>query len=822
MNRPLLRDVLGPIMLAGGFILSDLLADRVADASHGFDLPHLILSASVLLISLLVVNRAARIHRRTEAALIQACDELDEGMRERTTELERANAALQAEIGERKRIELALRTSEETAQALMNASPESAVLFDAQGVVLASNQTLTRRLGVSPERLIGSLVFDFYPPDAAATRRAQLNAILQSGQSLHFVDELDGRTFDNYVSPVFDAQGRIIRLAAFGHDITERLQSEALLRKTIERLELTQAAAGAGTWDWDISTGRFTWSSKMFELFGLDERTADASLEVWQSVLHPDDREMAERRMTLALEQHCDLVSEYRIVLPDGNSRWISALGKGSYDTQDQPIRMSGICLDITDRMRAEARIQHLSSFPQLNPNPVLEVSADGTITFRNPGAVKILEELGLGDDARVFLPGDMEAILEYLMQGREAHFLREVQLGGAIFAESVIVIPSSGVVRLYGFEITQRVRAEAALRVSEEKYRLLFENMAEGFALYELLYDEQGNPADWRILEVNAAYEHHTGVARDRIVGRRISEIFPAALLEYLPRFAAVVATQRPSEIETYATAIGRHQRVSTFPAGGQRFASIIEDITKRKQSAEALLSAQAALAVNAQRQSALEERQRLARELHDSVSQTLYGISLGVHTALTLFDTNRAKVLEALNYTLSLAHGGLAEMRALIFELRPESLEMDGLAVALTRQAEVVRARQDVEVELSLCDEPDVPLEVKEAVYRIAQEALQNAIKHAHADRMTIRLTREPDGLRLEIHDNGIGFDPTATYPGHLGLRSMRERAAKVGGTLDIVSAPNHGAQIWVHIPVTAPSHADAPIPEAGLTGM
>jgi signal transduction histidine kinase len=159
---------------------------------------------------------------------------------------------------------------------------------------------------------------------------------------------------------------------------------------------------------------------------------------------------------------------------------------------------------------------------------------------------------------------------------------------------------------------------------------------------------------------------------------------------------------------------------------------------------------------------------------------------------------------------------------MRALIFELRPESLEMDGLAVALTRQAEVVRARQDVEVELSLCDEPDVPLEVKEAVYRIAQEALQNAIKHAHADRMTIRLTREPDGLRLEIHDNGIGFDPTATYPGHLGLRSMRERAAKVGGTLDIVSAPNHGAQIWVHIPVTAPSHADAPIPEAGLTGM
>ena len=144
--------------------------------------------------------------------------------------------------------------------------------------------------------------------------------------------------------------------------------------------------------------------------------------------------------------------------------------------------------------------------------------------------------------------------------------------------------------------------------------------------------------------------------------------------------------------------------------------------------------------MATGIQERTAIVERQRLARELHDSVSQALYGISLGINTARTLFDTDRAKVLEALDYALSLTRGGLTEMRALIFELRPESLEMEGLVAALTKQIAALQVRHGIEVELSLCDEPDVPLAVKEAVYRIAQEALHNAVKHAQTDRRRI----------------------------------------------------------------------------------
>jgi signal transduction histidine kinase len=110
-----------------------------------------------------------------------------------------------------------------------------------------------------------------------------------------------------------------------------------------------------------------------------------------------------------------------------------------------------------------------------------------------------------------------------------------------------------------------------------------------------------------------------------------------------------------------------------------------------------------------------ALEERQRLARELHDSVSQALYGIALGAKTARTLLDQEPGRATDPLDYVLSLAEAGMAEMRALIFELRPESLETEGLAVALEKQAAALRARHEIDVEASICDEPEASLEAK-----------------------------------------------------------------------------------------------------------
>ncbi|HEY4389620.1 MAG TPA: histidine kinase [Ktedonobacteraceae bacterium] len=202
-------------------------------------------------------------------------------------------------------------------------------------------------------------------------------------------------------------------------------------------------------------------------------------------------------------------------------------------------------------------------------------------------------------------------------------------------------------------------------------------------------------------------------------------------------------------------------------------------------------------------QDKAAREERRRLARELHDSVSQHLYGITLSVQAARKSIEIDAAHASESLDYALSLARVCQTEMRALLLVLRPEALESTGLAVALARHATAIGARYNLSVEINFCAEPSLSLEAKESLYRIAQEALHNIVKHAQARRITLRLYEIDAGVTLEIEDDGVGFDPKTTFTGQLGLLSMHERAQLFGGNLRIKSAPEWGTSVSVSLP-------------------
>lgn len=265
-------------------------------------------------------------------------------------------------------------------------------------------------------------------------------------------------------------------------------------------------------------------------------------------------------------------------------------------------------------------------------------------------------------------------------------------------------------------------------------------------------------------------------------------------SVLRYIRGWMAVPLLYQESVV---GILIMHHQEVGAFTAVHAEKA-----IAFANQAAVAVENAR--LYSQAQRLSALEERQKLARELHDSVSQALYGIALGARTARTLLDQDPNRLQDPLEYVLTLAEGALDEMRALIFELRPESLAEEGLVVALEKQAAALRARKQIEVQTTLTAEPDISLEAKHALYRIAQEALHNIGKHARASRVALSLQQSGDELLLEVRDNGRGFDAAASFPGHLGLKSMRERAEKLGGHTTIDSQSAQGTSICVHFPL------------------
>jgi signal transduction histidine kinase len=201
------------------------------------------------------------------------------------------------------------------------------------------------------------------------------------------------------------------------------------------------------------------------------------------------------------------------------------------------------------------------------------------------------------------------------------------------------------------------------------------------------------------------------------------------------------------------------------------------------------------------------IAERHRLARELHDSISQSLFGIVLGTRTAQEQLASAPDAARAALDYSVSLASAALADMRALIFTLRPETLERKGLLAALQAQIDLLQPHHAARIHLDAPDgEPAASLDVKESLYRIAVEALQNALRHSGGSSVHIRIISSPT-LQLAVVDDGRGFDPNAAHDGHLGLQSMRERAATLDAAFYIDSAPGRGARVGIALPYAIP---------------
>lgn len=212
-----------------------------------------------------------------------------------------------------------------------------------------------------------------------------------------------------------------------------------------------------------------------------------------------------------------------------------------------------------------------------------------------------------------------------------------------------------------------------------------------------------------------------------------------------------------------------------------------------------------------------AAEERQRIARDLHDSVSQTLF--TLGLHAGIARHEIARAALPEgnrlaaAVDEVADLAQGALLEMRASIFELRGGAVAEQGLAVVLGAHASALAVRYDVRVTITGPEER-LPLTaaVEELLFRIGQEAVTNAVKHSHGKTVSVRLAAAESMVTLVIDDEGVGFDPGRAYPGHLGLDLMRDRAAEAGGSISIDSRPGTGTTVKVAVPARA---GDPPVP-------
>ena len=512
-----------------------------------------------------------------------------------------------------------------------------------------------------------------------------------------------------------------------------------------ERLFLAVQGADDGLLDWNIASGEVYFSPRWKEMLGYTEADIPPCLEEWVKRIHPSDRSYVLTMLQRHLDGDTSLYRlEHRLRHKDGSYRWVLARGASLRDANGKAYRLAGWHVDITEsKQAAEERLEEHVENRTRELSLLLKVSHAVASTLElKPLLNTILAQLKI--------------VVEYT--GAALLIMQE---------DRPILLNYQGPLSL--------PQVERLLKLFDHnpKYKELYQQ-CEAILGDDLCTD---TPFDRAYIE-----QVDEGVPQDKSVLRQFRSWMTVPLIVH---------------DRTIGTLILHHSRAHFYTRQHARLAFAVAS-----QAAVALENAY--LYEQAQALAVLQERQNLARELHDSISQVFYGINLGAHCAREALETNPHEALEPLEHIIMHTETGQAEMRALLFELRSESLEIEGLVAALQKQVMVLRTRYRMSVKVFLEDEPGVSIDRKHALYRIAQEAIHNVVKHAQASTVTLRLACDGRDVVLEVQDDGRGFDTTSSFPGHLGLRSMQERAVRLYGTLTLESTPGVGTSVMARIPL------------------
>jgi two-component system sensor histidine kinase UhpB len=356
--------------------------------------------------------------------------------------------------------------------------------------------------------------------------------------------------------------------------------------------------------------------------------------------------------------------------------------------------------------------------------------------------------------------------------------------------------------------------RLYAEVEESGRRYRHLVDNSPD--IVWEV-------DAEGRFVFFSDSLESRTGWSQDQLIGQPFTALAGETTLAEAVEAWRILRTEPEREQRVrldLPLPDGRVAKTEVAMTGtivDGRFAGAhgsVRDISERERLEGDLRDQAAELAAS-------QERAHLARELHDSVTQALFSMGLTLRTLEILLATDPEAARPKLVELRELQKDALAEMRTLIFELRPSSLESDGLVQALRTHATAVQRRTGLVVVVDAEPIDRLPITCEEALYRIGQEALHNVVKHANASNATIRITREIQTVRLSVTDDGSGFDSDAVPRGHLGLLGMRQRVDLVGGELRVQSRPGRGTTIEASVPLEPEGTSEEPsAPAAGAS--
>ncbi|MBS1246739.1 MAG: response regulator, partial [Proteobacteria bacterium] len=395
----------------------------------------------------------------------------------------------------------------------------------------------------------------------------------------------------------------------------ERLRAELALRESEIMLARAQEMTHLGSWRWQVVTGKVTWSDEMYRIYGVSPDMGEVSFERAMAAMHPDDRALVTQQVQDMLAGKDTENYEYRIVRPDGVVRNVWARSEVQRAADGSPLFVIGTVQDITNHKRAEQALRdsetRYRTIVETAQEGIWQIDADSRTSYVNR---KMAEILGYtvaemqGRSLLDFMDEEGRAMVAYNVERRkqgiaEQHEFKFQHKDGATVWAELNTTPQHNADGSYAgalamvTDITERRRAEMALRESEAKYRQLFENMTSGFALHEIICDAEGKPVDYRYLQANPAFEKLTGVPIANLVGKRIREILPDTEDYWIQIFGKVALTREPMAYENFSRELGKYYDTWAFSPQENQFAVIFTDITKRKLAEAEMLKLSSAL---------------------------------------------------------------------------------------------------------------------------------------------------------------------------------------------------------------------------------
>ena len=524
-------------------------------------------------------------------------------------------------------------------------------------------------------------------------------------------------------------------------DITERKRMENRLRQSEQNLAEGQRLTRTGSWILDFQTGNTDWSLETCRIFGFPDPPPSPHYSEFRARVRPEDREGVDRALRESFETGEPRPLEYTFILPDGVSKAIETISQPVKDETGAVVRLMGTVMDVTERKRVQETLR------------ASELLARGQLK----ALTNTLDALASESEPDKFLEHVLRTITEQL-DAHSSSVWRRDEASGLVSFE--IAFENGGLVTNSN-AVTASI--SPSLPIQEIwPWSEIFRTGKPG-----VLEDiRQGPDFPWR------SHLLAQGVVTVLIVPMLIAGKVEGVIGIRFTRKRAF----RGEEMEL-AQALA-HQ------------AMLAMQLTR--------------LSVQSRQSAVMAERNRLARDIHDTLAQGFTGVIVQLEAAADAKSKGLAKEAEEhLDRAGDLARESLKEARRSVRALRPQALEEKDLCEALGALFKKMTTGTSLRCEFMLQGEPrKLPPEWDENLLRIAQEVLTNALRHAQAGHFKAQIAFAPDAVRLELRDNGSGFDPAGKYDG-FGLMGMRERVEGMGGQITVQSRIGAGTTILIVLP-------------------